>query len=157
MSSVRPATKYKKKEQRYAEVVALHRQRALQQRAAAHFHVRSVKQTISVQFCHASGSFSFQFSERNNFGGFHIVALRWNPFLRVVGLAIGIAFQIRDFDMQRGRCLRVASRRDFRMHWNRRVVIQRDFGTRRNRRVAIRRDFDMQRGRGPRFAIRRDF
>ena len=33
MSSVRPATKYKKKDQRYAEV-ALHRQRFLQQRAA---------------------------------------------------------------------------------------------------------------------------
>ena len=41
MSSVRPATKYKKKDQRYAEVVALHRQRSLQQRAAPQFHIRS--------------------------------------------------------------------------------------------------------------------
>ena len=105
MSFVRPATKYKKKEQRYAEVVALQRQRAMQQPAAAQFKVRSAKQTIpnegererqrnfkeelgrekpaesvrvsgfflrkfdvSVQVFHASGSFSLQFPERNNFG-----------------------------------------------------------------------------------------
>ena len=91
--------------------------------------------------------FRFSFQRRTILKGFHVIALRWNPFLRVVGLANGIVFQGRDFHMQRGRCLRVAIRRDFDMQRGRglRFAIRRDFEMQRNRRVVSRIDFQMQR------------